>query len=125
MNMLPMKFEYIRLDGYTPEPNIRGKTKTILMDTYAWDVSELPTWNFDWSSTQQASGWSSDCVLKPVRVYKDAARTNAWIVMCEVWNADWTPHVSNSRSTIESDDGDFWFGFEQEYVMEKNGKPIW
>jgi len=40
--------------------------------------------------------------------------------MTEVLNADGTPHESNARATID-DDGDFWFGFEQEYfIMDKN-----
>lgn len=37
--------------------------------------------------------------------------------MCEVLNADGTPHESNWRAKIESDDDDFWFGWEQEYVL--------
>jgi glutamine synthetase len=37
--------------------------------------------------------------------------------MTEVLNADGTPHVSNGRSTIDDDDNDFWFGFEQEYFL--------
>ena len=42
---------------------------------------------------------------------------NAYLVMTEVLNADGTPHDSNARATIESDDEDFWFGFEQEYFL--------
>ena len=37
--------------------------------------------------------------------------------MCEVLSADGTPHPSNGRATIEDDDNDFWFGFEQEYFL--------
>jgi glutamine synthetase len=38
--------------------------------------------------------------------------------MSEVMNADGTPHISNSRATIdEENDEDFWFGFEQEYFI--------
>ena len=37
--------------------------------------------------------------------------------MCEVLNADGTPHESNGRATIDDDDDDFWFGFEQEYTL--------
>ena len=36
-------------------------------------------------------------------------------------NADGTAHESNGRATIDDDDNDFWFGFEQEYfIMDKN-----
>ena len=37
--------------------------------------------------------------------------------MNEVYNADGTPHESNGRATIDDDDNDFWFGFEQEYFL--------
>ena len=37
--------------------------------------------------------------------------------MCEVLNADGSPHESNGRATIDEDDDDFWFGFEQEYTI--------
>ena len=47
-------YEYIWLDGYTPEPNMRSKVK-------ATDDTTPPDWSFDGSSTQQAEGGSSDC----------------------------------------------------------------
>jgi glutamine synthetase len=37
--------------------------------------------------------------------------------MCEVLNADGSAHESNGRATIDDDDDDFWFGFEQEYTL--------
>ncbi len=74
-------------------------------------------WCFDGSSTQQAEGGSSDCLLKPVAIFPDPGRKNAYLVMTEVLNADGTPHVSNGRATIDDDDDDFWFGFEQEYFL--------
>ena len=37
--------------------------------------------------------------------------------MCEVLNADGSPHRTNGRATINDDDDDFWFGFEQEYFI--------
>ena len=89
--MAKFKFEYIWLDGYKPDPNLRSKTKVLEFDSYDGDVDALPEWSFDGSSTQQAEGRSSDCLLKPVAVYPDAARTNAWLVVCEVLNPDGTP----------------------------------
>ncbi len=83
-------------------------------------------WSFDGSSTEQAPGGSSDCLLKPVFLVKDPQRKDAFLVMTEVLNADGTPHVSNGRATIEDDDNDFWFGFEQEYFLwdTKTNKPL-
>lgn len=123
--MAKYKFEYIWLDGYKPEANLRSKTKVLDFDGFDGDVDLLPEWSFDGSSTKQAEGRSSDCLLKPVACYPDSARVNGWLVMCEVLNPDGTPHASNSRAQITEDNNDFWFGFEQEYVFEgENGKPL-
>ncbi len=74
-------------------------------------------WSFDGSSTEQAIGGKSDLILKPVYLCKDPGRKNSYLVMTEVMNPDGTPHESNFRATIEDNDEDFWFGFEQEYVL--------
>ena len=85
-----MKFEYVWLDGYKPEPTLRSKVK---IDDYA------DLWSFDGSSTQQATGDKSDCILRPVaeyttidRVRADATRTQPGLegsyVMCEVLDAN-------------------------------------
>ena len=121
--MAKFKFEYIWLDGYKPEPNLRSKTKVLEMDFFHGDLKSLPTWSFDGSSTMQAEGNYSDCLLEPVRVIPDPARKNGFLVMCEVFNPDGTPHVSNTRTQVE-DDPEFWFGFEQEYVLTVNGLPL-
>jgi len=60
--------EYIWLDGYTPVPNIRGKTLVKEFSKFP-KLEEVPNWGFDGSSTRQAEGHSSDCVLKPVAIY--------------------------------------------------------
>lgn len=113
------KFEYIWLDGYEPEPNLRSKTKVIDFDagTIPCNPEDLPIWFFDGSSTQQAEGHFSDCALKPVRVVVDPERKNAWLVMCEVMKPDGTPHPSNTRTLVPDGADDFWFGFEQEYIL--------
>ena len=121
--MTKYKLEYVWLDGYTPVPNLRGKTLIKEYSTFPL-LEELPLWGFDGSSTQQAEGRSSDCVLKPVRVFFDSQRTNGAIVLCEVMMPDGvTPHPSNKRATI-LDDAGAWFGFEQEYFFFKDGRPL-
>lgn len=120
--MKTFKCEYIWLDGYKPEANLRSKTR-IISGKEEPSLKNLPLWSYDGSSTQQAEGSSSDCVLKPVKVIKDAGRENGYLVMCEVLNADLTPHITNDRAKYE-DALDFWFGFEQEYVITKNGLPL-
>lgn len=113
--MAKAKLEYIWLDGYKPTQGLRSKTK--IVNDFDGKLESCPMWSFDGSSTQQAEGGSSDCLLKPVAVYPDPVRKNGWFVMTEVLNADGTAHESNGRSTIDDDDNDFWFGFEQEYFL--------
>jgi glutamine synthetase len=119
---MKFKLEYIWLDGYEPVPNLRSKTKIASFEA-APALEQLPLWNFDGSSTRQAEGSSSDCLLQPVAVFPDPARKNAMLVMCEVLLPDGSPHPSNSRATIP-DDPDTWFGFEQEYFLYKGGAPL-
>lgn len=113
--MAKTKLEYIWLDGYKPTQSLRSKTR--IAKDFGGTLEECPIWSFDGSSTEQAPGGASDCLLKPVAIYLDPDRRNGYLVMCEVLNADGTPHESNGRATIEDDDNDFWFGFEQEYFL--------
>jgi len=121
---MAVKLEYVWLDGYKPTQSLRSKTK--IEKNFSGKLADLPNWAFDGSSTEQAPGGSSDCVLKPVFVVPDPQRKNAYLVMCEVLNADETPHASNGRALIQDDDNDFWFGFEQEYFLwdTETNKPL-
>jgi glutamine synthetase len=116
------KLEYIWLDGYTPEPNIRSKTKIYNSDAEP-NLEDLPIWNFDGSSTMQAEGKFSDCLLKPVKMIKDPQRKAAYLVLCEVLNPDMTPHQSNHRAMLK-DDSNMWVGFEQEYFIYNGELPL-
>jgi glutamine synthetase len=122
--MSASKLEYIWLDGYKPIQSLRSKTK--IEKDFSGKLDDAPMWCFDGSSTEQAPGGSSDCLLKPVFMVKDPQRKNAYLVMCEVLSADGTPHPSNGRATIDDNDNDFWFGFEQEYFLwnPETDKPI-
>ncbi len=113
--MAKCKLEYLWLDGYKPTQSLRSKTK--IVSDFSGSVEDTDMWSFDGSSTEQAPGGSSDCLLKPVFVCPDPQRKNGFLVMCEVLNSDGTPHESNGRATIDDDDNDFWFGFEQEYFL--------
>jgi glutamine synthetase len=118
------KLEYIWLDGYKPTQSLRSKTK--IEKDFSGKLEDCPLWSFDGSSTEQAPGGSSDCVLKPVFICPDPQRKNAYLVMCEVLDSKGKPHESNGRALIQDDDNDFWFGFEQEYFLwdPKTDKPL-
>ena len=45
------------------------------------------------------------------------------MVLSEVMHPDGTAHSTNTRATIE-DDPDLWIGFEQEYFLYKDGRPL-
>ena len=113
------KLEYLWLDGCSPT-QIRYKTK-VVKDFGRTD--EPPVWGFDGSSTEQADGGSSDCVLNPVRVYPNPLESNSSIVLCEVFNVDDTPHSTNTRRMLEEtledleSNIDEWVGYEQEYTL--------
>jgi glutamine synthetase len=109
------KLEYIWLDGFEPTQSMRSKT--MVRHDFSGELEDCPMWNFDGSSTLQAEGNASDCLLKPCAIYPDPDRNSGFLVMCEVLNADGTPHSTNGRATIQEDDDEFWFGFEQEYFL--------
>ena len=100
--MAKSKLEYIWLDGYTPTQNMRSKTK--ILNDFDGKLESCPMWAFDGSSTKQAEGGSSDCLLKPVAIYPDPTRENGWFVMTEVLNSDGSSHESNGRDSIDDDD---------------------
>ena len=104
------KYEYVWLDGYQPEPFLRSKVKVTNDQT-------PPEWSFDGSSTLQADGGSSDCILTPVQEYTNPLFGDK-LVMCGVQTGSREVHPSNTRhaaSEVASDE--WWFGFEQEYFL--------
>jgi len=110
--------EYIWLDGYQPEPSLRSKIRVT--------KDELPpNWAFDGSSTQQAEGGNSDCLLLPVQTY-DGPLFADNLVMCQVQTGEHETHSSNTRAAaakVVSDE--WWFGFEQEYFFTNDkGEPL-
>ena len=122
------KAEYLWIDGCKPTAKLRSKTKII--EGEVKDVSDLPEWGFDGSSTMQAEGHFSDCLLRPVYYVNDPIRGgNDIIVMCEVFNADGSVHESNHRAKLRDVAGkcegeDSWFGIEQEYTFFDGIKPL-
>lgn len=121
------KLEYVWLDGYKPQ-NLRSKTKIIDLDDgiftaeafltiYGWDG-----WSYDGSSTKQAEGNYSDLVIYPKKVIKDPFQEDAYIGMCEVLDPGTRkPHSTNTRVEVKEE---FWFGFEQEYVLWEDGRIL-
>ena len=120
---MPYQAEYIWIDGTEPSPLLRSKTKIVA------DGKEPPIWGFDGSSTNQAEGSNSDCVLNPVFICPDPLRgIDDVLVMCEVLDVNMKPHSTNHRAKLESVAKKYashepWFGLEQEYTFIQNGRP--
>ncbi len=69
--------EYIWIDGTEPTAKLRSKAKIVPVG------EDPPIWGFDGSSTNQAPGAASDCVLKPVFTCPDPVRqgNNVLVIM--------------------------------------------
>jgi glutamine synthetase len=123
---MKIKLEYVWLDGYKPEPNLRSKVKVIDVNEKE-DLKEIPEWGFDGSSTKQAEGYSSDCYLKPIKLYVKSviSEYSTVYVLCEVMDNKGKVHETNDRAKLGKEDEDFWVGFEQEYFIRSgHNKPI-
>jgi glutamine synthetase len=121
---LTYKAEYIWIDGTAPTAKLRSKTRILA------DGAEPPLWGFDGSSTNQATGHSSDLVLKPVASFPDPIRGGAHrLVLCEVFTTAGTPHPSNTRAALREVAERYaaqesLFGIEQEYTFFQGSRPL-
>jgi glutamine synthetase len=131
-----IKLEYVWIDGFKPW-GLRSKKKahSVSMEEYEkicnGVIDFIPEWGFDGSSTGQATGKDSDCILRPARVFADviAKDCESFVVMCEVFNGDGTSHETNNRHALViadkiTKDDNPWFGMEQEYTIMYEGRPL-
>jgi len=109
--------EYIWLGG-------RGEFRSKVR--YIREGDAITDWNYDGSSTGQASTENSEVVLRPVANYSDNADSHGKIyVLCETYtmkdNGTMVPLPNNYRSAAavagEGISDDMWFGFEQEFFI--------
>ena len=121
-----MLVEYIWLD-VNGDP--RSKTRVIVSPKSEkgekQDV-EIPLWNYDGSSTGQATGDKSEVILKPIAGFPDPFRGGDCILaLCETLNVDMTPHSTNTRNQAFNIFEKYkqiepLYGIEQEFFLEKN-----
>lgn len=122
--MSSYKAEYIWIDGQKPTAKLRCKAKIVP------EGADPPIWGFDGSSTEQAPGSNSDCVLKPIFICPDPIRGgDNKLVLCEVLLTDMSPHPSNTRAALVAvakkyAEFDTWFGIEQEYTLFSGARPL-
>lgn len=119
--------EYVWLDGFF---KLRSKARTV--SSTATKPEDLPEWNYDGSSTNQAPGDDSEVILKPRAIYKDPFRGGDHIlVMCDTYTPDGKILDTNTRASCDkvmynAKELVPWFGLEQEYFLidPKTGKPL-
>lgn len=113
------QIEYLWLDG---KNTIRSKTK--VTDLNYNTINEVPNWNYDGSSTYQASTESSEVFLYPIKLYKNPFVKNGYFVICKT--SDPLCSVSIAESILTNTSDQPMFGLEQEFFIIDNttGKPL-
>jgi len=119
---------YIWIDG-TGE-NLRSKMR--VLDEVPKNIDDYPIWNYDGSSTGQATGRVSDLILKPVAEYPDPflGCGNNRLVLCETYDAENNPtetnHRYNCKQIMDSIKEERpLFGMEQEYLfLDTDLRPL-
>jgi glutamine synthetase len=110
--------EYLFIDALG---EVRSKCRTI--DANKASLDQLPDWNYDGSSTDQAPGEDSEVIIKPRAIYKDPFRGGDNIlVLTDTYTPGGTPLPTNTRApaveAFEAVSGQTpWFGLEQEYTL--------
>lgn len=126
-----IKADYVWLDGAAPTQGLRSKIK-VLPRSGPITLASFEEWGYDGSSTYQATGHDSDLTLRPVSFWPDPIRGNEnhYLVLCEVFNPNNQPHVTNLRAQLRKvlekggETQKPWAGFEQEYTFFKEGRPL-
>ncbi len=106
----------------------RSKLRTV--NSLNYDVNHYPEWNYDGSSTDQASGEDSEVIIKPRRVFTAKSHQCVY-VLCDTYRPNGEPLPNNTREKAEkifnmAPEHEPWFGIEQEYfIMDRmTGKPV-
>lgn len=121
--------EYIWIGG---NGEIRSKSRVLYKTINISDISDIPDWNYDGSSTEQAdSNKNTEVILKPCSMFINPLITdshnNYYLVLCDTYDTDLVPLATNHRynannifnTNLELEP---WFGLEQEYFMIHKSK---
>lgn len=116
--------EYIWLDGSN---TLRSKTRTVYLDSSKslYKTESYEDWDFDGSSTHQATAEESEIILRPCAVYDSPFQYGNYtqlFVLCSTYTQNGEPHPTNHRhralELFNSNKGaEPWFGLEQEFFL--------
>jgi len=128
------KVDYIWISGPDSirEIPFTIKCKTKILDL---DVKDIPQWNFDGSSTEQATLEKSEIMIVPRRIYNNPfGKEYDKLVICDTFIKDnhiIKPHPTNTRHKAEEifkkyGESKPWYGIEQEFFLidNKTKKPL-
>ena len=88
------------------------------------DIDEITEWNYDGSSTGQATTTSSEIILKPVKTFTNPF-LDGYLVICATYDINDNPlpnnHFHKAKEIFDKNLNEKpWFGLEQEYFFCKN-----
>jgi len=114
---MKVSLEYIWIGG---KGEFRSKIK-IMTVCRELVLEDIPEWNFDGTSTQQANSLDTEVMLKPVKFVKSPfhlVHCESYLVLCEAYSST----LVNIRDQAKKIFGTCpekvpWFGLEQEYFM--------
>ena len=133
----PIGVEYIWLGG-----NNEFRSKIRILELYdegrsAKEVlQQIPEWNYDGSSTEQATGDKSEIVLRPCACFKYPLIGGVffklkYVVLCETYTPEGEPLPNNHRPWAKAIFDKYpeqkpWYGIEQEYFLmdTDSGLPL-
>nr|AEX62548.1 putative glutamine synthetase [Moumouvirus Monve] len=110
--------DYVWIGGHN---ELRSKTRVLYKQVN--DLMDIPVWNYDGSSTDQATGSSSEVFIYPRRLFKcPFRRPHGFIVMCDTYTPSGEPLPTNHRHDADIIFNKYknekpWYGLEQEYFI--------
>lgn len=122
--------EYIWLGGNN---ELRSKTRVLdNVNISTISIKDIPDWNYDGSSTGQATGRESEVIIKPKTLFNSPfGQPYDYIVLCDTYLPDGSPLYNNTRIVADlifnqKLDEEPWFGLEQEYFLidPTTNKPL-
>ena len=127
--------EYVWLGGNN---ELRSKVRVLNVQNDLWsstgdfNMDFLPKWNYDGSSTNQASGNDSEVIIYPRKAFPCPFRGKPnLLVMCDTYKPDGTPLSNNHRNSAleifnSNTNENPWYGMEQEFFLidKKTGLPL-
>lgn len=121
--------EYIWLGG-----NSEFRSKIRVVNNVITCIKDIPIWNYDGSSTEQANTKDSEITLMPCAAYLNPL-TQGLLVLCCTYTTEGEPLPNNHRHNAittfkKAIEEEPWFALEQEYflydntIMEADSKPL-